>query len=84
MRTSWINNKGGGGGDGEGGRKGLQLISTATQNTLVTKELENQTGKLFNALNWKNTYCLKLDLILRPRKAHLTALQCRCEMLSVD
>ena len=51
MLTSWINNKGGGGGDGGGGRKGLQLISTATQNTLVTKELENQTGKLFNALN---------------------------------
>ena len=53
MLTSWINNKGGGGGDGGGGKKGLQLISTATQNTLVTKELENQTGKLFNALNSK-------------------------------
>ena len=51
MLTSWINNKGGGCGDGGGGKKGLQLISTATQNTLVTKELENQTVKLFNALN---------------------------------
>ena len=54
MLTSWINNKGGGGGDGGGGKKGLQLINTATQNTLVTKELENETGKLFiNALNSK-------------------------------
>ena len=69
MLTSWTNNKGGGGGDGGGGKKGLQLRSTATQNTRV---------------KIKNTYCLKLALILQPRKAHLTAPQRRCEMLSVD